>query len=656
MIHKLVPLATLSLLACVASSCVSTETAPPTAATDSAQGSGRPKDRFRFFNAKELEPKGWLRKELEIQLAALPANLDLFWPSVRNSQWIGRGNDNWERFPYWLDGSLTLAYLLRNQSLIDRVQRHMDYILDHQCDDGWICPCTEEQRPKYDLWALQLFTKVLCFYAETTGDPRGEEALYRMLKQFNSHLDTHKLEYWGYARWFETMIAIDWMLERRPEPWLLELAAKLKAQGLDYVALCDNWPYKEAIGDYKYESHVVDMGMALRAGLIVNKVLPDPRQQEQPKRILEILRRYHGMVHGHFTGSEHLAGLSPIQGTELCGVAEAMYSEELQLAATGDVEWGDWLERLAFNAFPATCSPDLWSHQYLQQSNQTSCVEQPKKLWTTNWKEHVRNASCFGLEPYYGCCTVNMGQAWPKLAMATFMKAEDGIFSAVLAPSKVTTTIDGSTVQCELNTGYPFRDRLDYTVECSQPVTFTLYIRIPKFAKSAKIDGKSVPTGQIAAIRRTWEGRHAVTVELDFEAELLDRPYGGLKALVRGPLVFSLPIASQWTEVKPQNFPFCDYDIRPTEAWNFAFASTRFTVEYGDDSAFDAPFNDANPPVYIRTDMVPIPWSYKEGFELICNEFPDSLEPQGPAVSKRLIPYGCTTLRMTEMPQIDNAQ
>ena len=621
-------------------------------ASAAARKTSRPRDRFRFFNVNELEPTGWLRKELEIQLAALPGNLDLFWPSVKDSQWIGRGGDNWERFPYWLDGALTLGHLLRNKSLLDRVQRHMDYILNHQCEDGWICPCPEEKRGEYDLWTLELFTKVLCFYAETTGDPRGEEALYRALKQFNRHLDTHKLKAWGYARWFETMIAIDWMYERRPEAWLIEFARKLKTQGLDYVALCDNWPYENATSDYKYESHVVDMGMALRAGLLVNKVLPDPRQEAQPRRLLELLRRYHGMVHGHFTGSEHLAGLSPIQGTELCGVAEAMYSEELQLAATGDVEWGDWLERLAFNAFPATCSPDLWSHQYLQQVNQTSCVEQPKKLWTTNWTPQNRNASCFGLEPYYGCCTVNMGQAWPKLAMTTFLKADDGIFSAVLAPSRITTAIGGTKVRCELVTQYPFRDRLEYIVECDSPVEFTLYIRIPKFAKSAVLDGKNIPTGQVAAIRRTWKDRSMVTLDLGFETELVDRPYGNLKALVRGPLVFSLPIAAKWTEVNDGNFPYCDYDIRPLEPWNYAFASTRFTVEYGDDSSIDAPFDEKAPLVSIRAEMMPVPWRCKDGFDLICNEFPDRLEPQGPVVVKQLIPYGCTTLRMTEMPLV----
>ena len=50
---------------------------------------------------------------------------------------------------------------------------------------------------------------------------------------------------------------------------------------------------------------------------------------------------------------------APSQGTELCTVAEAMYSLELLEGITGDARLGDRLERLAFNAFPATFKKDM---------------------------------------------------------------------------------------------------------------------------------------------------------------------------------------------------------------------------------------------------------------------------------------------------------
>ena len=45
--------------------------------------------------------------------------------------------------------------------------------------------------------------------------------------------------------------------------------------------------------------------------------------------------------------------------------------------------------------------------------------------------------------------------------------------------------------------------------------------------------------------------------------------------------------------------------------------------------------------------MVRIPWKEKDG---ICSPVPDSMIPQGKPETVYLQPYGCTNLRMTEMP------
>ena len=99
--------------------------------------------------------------------------------------------------------------------------------------------------------------------------------------------------------------------------------------------------------------------------------------------MIEILDRYHGQVTGMFSGDECLAGKNPLQGSELCAVVEYMYSLEILTSTFGDGAFADRLERLAYNALPATFAPDMWSHQYVQQVNQVQC--------TIN-AEHVVNA------------------------------------------------------------------------------------------------------------------------------------------------------------------------------------------------------------------------------------------------------------------------
>ena len=57
------------------------------------------------------------------------------------------------------------------------------------------------------------------------------------------------------------------------------------------------------------------------------------------------LEQYHGLPNGMFSCDEHLAGLDPSQGSELCTVVEYMFSLEHSLAISGDPALGDRLEQ-----------------------------------------------------------------------------------------------------------------------------------------------------------------------------------------------------------------------------------------------------------------------------------------------------------------------
>ena len=100
--------------------------------------------------------------------------------------------------------------------------------------------------------------------------------------------------------------------------------------------------------------------------------------------MIEKLERYHGMATGMFTGDECLAGRSPTQGSELCAVVEYAYSLETLLSIMGDPAFSDRLEKVIFNALPATFSADMWAHQIDQQLNQVECSIQEGRTWNTN--------------------------------------------------------------------------------------------------------------------------------------------------------------------------------------------------------------------------------------------------------------------------------
>ena len=72
-----------------------------------------------------------------------------------------------------------------------------------------------------------------------------------------------------------------------------------------------------------------------------------------------------------------------------------------------------------------------------------------------------------------------------------------------------------------------------------------------------------------------------------------------------------------------------------------------FTVE--EQEGWDAPFSTERPPISLTGTFVQIDWGFDNG---LCHEVPDSRVPLTPPQQVRLIPYGCTNLRMTEMPWI----
>ena len=253
--------------------------------------------------------------------------------------------------------------------------------------------------------------------------------------------------------------------------------------------------------------------MALKAYALSWRLTRRDIERAFPARMLEILDRYHGQATGMFSGDECLSGKSPTQGTELCAVVETMYSLEHLISVTGDPAFGDRLERIAFNALPATLAPDMWSHQYDQQANQVQCTINPDHMWSSNGPE----SNLYGLEPNFGCCTANMHQGWPKFAAHLWMRAGDGIAAVAYAPSTARFETPGAQVRVTLDTDYPFRETLKLTVTTDKPAGFPAVLRIPAWAKGAAVrivDGSEEPAkpGSFHTIERKWEGATEITL------------------------------------------------------------------------------------------------------------------------------------------------
>ena len=637
----------------------------PVAGDSKAPESGLAELVFRPLPLGAIQPQGWLKRQLRIQADGLTGHLDEFWPDVAQSQWFGGQAEGWERAPYWLDGAIPLAWALNDATLKSKVERHLDHIVKTQRPDGWYGPYPADANAKpYDLWAILLANKVLVQYHQASGDRRILDAVVRNLRATHAALDRTPLFGWGKFRWFEGLIPAYYVYEQIGESWLLDLARKLYTQGFDYREYYEGEDVTAPTprrGRWTWEKHVVNTGMALKAGALSWRLTQRQDELTFPARMLEILDRYHGQVTGMFTGDECLAGRNPVQGTELCAVAETLYSLEHLISVTGGPAFGDRLERIAFNALPATFAPDMWSHQYDQQVNQVQCTINPDHMWTTNGPE----SNLYGLEPNYGCCTSNMHQAWPKLAAHLWMRTDDeGIAAVAYAPSTARFESHGTPVQVSLDTDYPFRDTLQLTVTTPKPVRFPLLLRVPAWTRGAtlRFAGQSetaLKPGSFFRLEREWDKTCEINLRFPMPVKT-SRRYNQAVAIERGPLVYSLKLGETWTQVnadKPhRELPHGDFEVRPSTPWNYGLVLDDTQLEsditFTERPVGEKPFSPDGAGVVARVKGRRLPsWNLQHGW---AGEIPPGPhQSKEPLEDLQLIPYGCTNIRVTEFPRFE---
>ena len=614
---------------------------------------------FNFLPLGSIKPLGWLRKQLQIQADGLTGHIDEFWEDLGpNNKWLGGDKEGWERGPYYADGLIPLAYLLDDEKLKNKAKIWVDAFLNNQNKEGWIGPVKAEQGryQQYDPWPIFVVLKVLTQYYEASSDGRVIEVMTNFFNYLKNHLDENPLFLWGKYRWAELVLSIHWLYEQKREDWLFELAEKVSKQGYNWQKHFTDFKYTKKSLEIKLETHVVNNAMGIKTPAVWFRQSGKNYDKEAVYQALENLDKFHGQVTGIFAGDEYLSGKNPSQGTELCAVVEYMFSLEVLISILGNPKFADRLEMITFNALPATFKTDMWAHQYDQQVNQVIC-NVAERDWTND-----PDANIFGLEPNFGCCTANMHQGWPKYVKSLWMATDgNGLVAIAYSPCKVNTVVgDCKEITIVEETNYPFDDKIIFKIEGAEPVMFPISFRIPGWAEDAKIklpNGKikSPEPGSFYKIEQKWNPGDVVEIRLPMKIRT-ERRYMGSVAIYRGPLVYSLKIGEYWKLIGGTP-PHGDWEIYPTTLWNYGLklnpGNPVDSIQVNLKSLNNMPFSPEGAPVELKVKGRYLPdW-------ILENNCAGPI-PQSPVKSHEkleeltLIPYGCTNLRITEFPLLDD--
>lgn len=459
-----------------------------------------------------------------------------------------------------------------------------------------------------------------------------------------------------------------WLYNLTGEKYLLELGELIHRQTFD-------WTGAFLHGDHlscPYSLHCVDLGQGFKEPAVYWQQSGDSRHLAAVGRAVEKMRHTIGLPTGLWAGDEKLRFGDPTLGSELCTAVEMMFSLEQILQITGGREWGNYLERVAYNALPTQTTDAQDARQYYQQVNQVEVTRKVRPFSTP----HEDTDIVFGLCTGYPCCTSNLHQGWPKLVQNLWYATRDGGLAAlVYAPSTVETTAGGMKVAIEERTDYPFRERIAFRVTLPgagkrATAAFPLHLRIPGWCaepgitlNGEKVAFRNVGEG-IVVVERAWRSGDCLNVTFP-ACVAVRRWYDEAAVVERGPLVYALRMDEKWErrEMEPGKQALYGpyyYEVTSDSPWNFCLpkANVRpeavaesFVVE-DDGEMAPYPWTLDGSPVKIRTRANRLgDWTLYSGSAgpiAFVSSQRMYMSPEEEWIE--LIPYGCTTLRITEFP------
>jgi DUF1680 family protein len=215
------------------------------------------------------------------------------------------------------------------------------------------------------------------------------------------------------------------------------------------------------------------------------------------------------------------------------------------LDITGEAKYADIVELELYNSILSGIS--LSGTQFFYTNPLASSVDYPYHL---RWEG--------GRQPYIAlsnCCPPNVVRTIAEAGSYMYGLSDSGLFVHQYSSNTLSATLkDGSPIQLEQQTDYPWNGSVSITLKQVPAKAFTVYLRIPGWCNSAaiKVNGKTIYTAlkgsTYQAVNQIWKAGDQIQLVMDMPVQLMEanplvEATRNQVAVKRGPVVYCLESA-----------------------------------------------------------------------------------------------------------------
>ena len=247
----------------------------------------------------------------------------------------------------------------------------------------------------------------------------------------------------------------------------------------------------------------------------------------------------------------------------------------------------------------------------------------------------------------------------------------DAIVAAMYSPSEVAFKVGTDSIRITEETFYPFSGHIDFRFSMKNPTEFPFMFRIPGWCQNCRvmINGVAIRVNvtpqTFAMLNREFNDGDVVSVDFEMKPQIctLDADQG--QYVECGPLLYSYAIPQTMTEdtkvysnmngKMPENPDFKCWSITPSGKWNYGMKQGGQNLKLVTDEDLLAkayPYDKETTPVWIEADVTPVKWTILDNRYNPVTPSTNTTEANGEIERIRLIPYGCTELRVTVFPTL----